>query len=73
MLIRAWLCSCATYAALQQLVERLVCTVLVNSNSLTGNFGFKQISLQNQLQNPRASNLEESNEVFDRAVRGWLL
>ena len=30
-------------------------------------------SLQNQLQNPRASDPEESNEVFDRAIRGWLL
>ena len=39
---------------------RLVCVVLVNS-------------LQNQLQNPRASDPEESNEAFDRTIRGWLL
>ena len=30
-------------------------------------------SLQNQLQSPCARNLEESNEVFDRVIRGWLL
>ena len=30
-------------------------------------------SLQNQLQNPRASDPEESNEAFDRAIGGWLL
>jgi len=30
-------------------------------------------SLQNQFQNPRASDPKESNEVFDRAIRGWLL
>ena len=30
-------------------------------------------SLQNQLQNPRASDPEESNEIFDRAIRKWLL
>ena len=32
-----------------------------------------KVSLQNQLQNPRASDPEESNEAFDRAIRGWLL
>ena len=30
-------------------------------------------SLQNQLQSPCARNLEESNETFDRVIRGWLL
>ena len=30
-------------------------------------------SLQNQLQNSRASDPEESNEAFDRVIRGWLL
>ena len=30
-------------------------------------------SLQNQLQNPRASDPKESNEAFDRAIREWLL
>ena len=29
--------------------------------------------LQNQFQNPRASDPEESNKVFDRAIRGLLL
>ena len=28
-----------------------------------------KISLQNQLQNPRASDFEESNKAFDRAIR----
>ena len=32
-----------------------------------------KVSLQNQLQNPRASDPEESNEAFDREIRGWLL
>jgi len=30
-----------------------------------------KVSLQNQLQNPRASDPEESNEAFDRAIRRW--
>ena len=30
-------------------------------------------SLQNQLQNPHASDPEESNEAFDRAISEWLL
>ena len=30
-----------------------------------------KVSLQNQLQNPCARNPEESNEVFDRVIRGW--
>ena len=30
-----------------------------------------KVSLQNQLQNPRASDPEESNEVFDRAISEW--
>ena len=30
-----------------------------------------KVSLQNQLQNPRASDPEESNEAFDRAIREW--
>ena len=32
-----------------------------------------KVSLQNQLQNLRASDPEESNETFDRAIRGGLL
>ena len=30
-----------------------------------------KVSLQNQLQNPRASDPEESNEASDPAIRGW--
>jgi hypothetical protein len=29
-----------------------------------------KVSLQNQLQNPRGSDSEESNEAFDRVIRG---
>ena len=32
-----------------------------------------KISLQNQLQNPRARNSEEFNEIFDRMIRECLL
>ena len=32
-----------------------------------------KVNLQNQLQNPYARNSKESNECFDRVIRGWLL
>ena len=32
-----------------------------------------KVSLQNQLQNLRASDFEESNKAFDRAISEWLL
>jgi len=31
-----------------------------------------KVSLQNQLQNPCARNPDESNEVFDCVIKGWL-
>ena len=48
------------------------CRALVNSDTLTAYYGVKQ-SQFTQLQNPRASDPEESNEAFDRATREWLL
>ena len=39
--------------------------------TLTANYSVKKVSLQNQLQNPRASDPEESNEIFDHVIRGW--
>ena len=47
---------------------------LVNSNKLWPLIMMSnKVSLQNQLQNPRASDPEESNEAFDRMIRRWLL
>ena len=47
---------------------------LMNSNKLWPLIMMSnKVSLQNQLQNPCASDPEESNEAFDRAIRGWLL
>ena len=51
----------------------LVCSVLVNSDSLTVNYGIKQIQFTKITSEPCASDPEESNEVFDRAIRGWSL
>ena len=47
--------------------------MLVNSDSLTANYGVKQSQFTKLTSEPRASDLEESNEAFDRAIRGWLL
>ena len=52
---------------------RLVCAVLVNSDSLTANYGVKQSQFTKPTAEPRASDPEESNEAFDRAIRRWLL
>ena len=53
-------------------LERIV--ALMNSNKLWPLIMVSnKVSLQNQLQNPRASDPEECNEAFDRAIRGWLL
>ena len=49
----------------------LVCSVLVNGDTLTTNYGVKQSQFTKPTTEPRTSNLEESNEVFDRAFRGW--
>ena len=50
---------------------RLVCSVLVNSDTLTANYSIKQSQFTKPTSEPRASDPEESNGVFDRAIRGW--
>ena len=49
------------------------CSALVNSDTLTVYYGIKQSQFTKLTPEPRASDSEESNEVFDRAIRGWLL
>ena len=44
-----------------------------NSNTLTANYGVIQNQFTKPTPEPRARNLEESNETFDRVTRGWLL
>ena len=46
----------------------LVCSVLVNSNILTVNYDVKQSQFTKPISEPRASDPEESNETFDRAI-----
>ena len=48
---------------------RLVCAVLVNSDTLTANYSVKQSQLTKLTSEPRARNPGESNEAFDRAIR----
>ena len=43
---------------------------LVNSATLTVNYGVKQSQFTKPTSEPHASDPEESNEVFDRAIRG---
>ena len=56
-------------AARQYQWPRLVCAVLVNSDTLTANYSVKQSQFIKLTSEPRARNPEESNEVFDRAIR----
>ena len=51
-----------------QTPSRLVCAVLVNNNSLTVNYGVKQSQFTKPTSEPRASDPEESNEAFGRAI-----
>ena len=51
----------------------LVCSVLVNGDTLTTNYGVKQSQFTKPTSELRVSDPKESNEIFDRAVRGWLL
>ena len=51
--------------------SRLVCAVLVNSDTLTVNYDIKQSQFAKLISEPRANDPEESNEVFDRVIRGW--
>ena len=41
--------------------------------TLTINYSVKQSQFTKPISEPRASDPEESNEAFDRAIRGWLL
>ena len=45
----------------------------MNSDILTDNYGVKQNQFTKSTSEPRASDSEESNEVFDCAIREWLL
>jgi len=42
----------------------------MNSDILTANYGIKQSQFTKTTPEPRASDLEESNKAFDRAIRG---
>ena len=53
----------------QRFWPRLVCSVLVNSDILTANYGVKQSQFTKPTTEPRASDSEESNEAFNRAIR----
>ena len=47
----------------------LVCVVLVNSDTLTANYSVKQSQFKKLTSEPHASNSEEFNKAFDRAIR----
>ena len=47
--------------------------MLMHSDILTANYGVKQSQFIKPTSEPRASDPEESNEAFDRAIRRWLL
>ena len=53
--------------------SRYNCSVLGIITILTTNYGVKQSQFTKPTLEPRASDPEESNEVFDRVIRGWLL
>jgi hypothetical protein len=42
----------------------------MNSDILTTNYGVKQNQFTKSTPEPRASDAEESNKAFDRAIRG---
>ena len=54
-------------------MQRTAHSALVNSDILTASYGFKQKQFTKPTPEPCASDLEESNKTFDRAIRGWLL
>ena len=45
----------------------------MNSDTLTVYYGVKQNQFTKLTPEPRASDLKEFNEAFDRAIKGWLL
>ena len=49
------------------------CNALGIVTTLTTNYSVKQSQFTKPISEPRASDSEESNEAFDRAIRGWLL
>ena len=51
----------------------LVCCVLVNSDILIANYSIKQRQFTKPTSELCASGHEESNEAFDRTIRGWSL
>ena len=51
----------------------LICSMLVNSDSLTANYSVKQSQFTKLTSEPHTSDSEESNETFDRVIRGRLL
>ena len=67
--------SLSHYQKFQQVTRSsiLVCSVLVNSDILTANYGVKQSQFTKPTSEPRARNPEDSNEFFDSAIWGWLL
>ena len=45
--------------------------MLINSDILIVNYDIKQNQFTKSIPEPRASDLEEFNKIFDRAIRGW--
>ena len=43
--------------------------MLINNDILTANYGVKQRQFTKPTPEPRASDFEESNKAFDRAIR----
>ena len=50
-------------------LPHLVCSVLVNSDTLTANYSVKQSQLTKLTSKTHARNPKEFNEAFDRAIR----
>jgi len=50
-------------------IKRLVRFALVNSDTLIVNYSVKQSQFTKLTSDPHARNPEESNEIFDRAIR----
>ena len=53
--------------------SRYNCSALGIVTTLTANYGVKQSQFTKPISEPCASDHKESNEAFDRAIRGWLL
>ena len=55
--------------AIEETKVRLICSVLVNSDSLITNYDVKQNQFTKPTSESRASDPEKSNESFDRTIR----